>query len=309
MKKKVIQKVNNPPDQYCCGWAALIGRPNIGKSTLLNKIIGQKVSIISRRPQTTRHRILGVLTRDDYQLVLVDTPGIHKSESNYLNRVFNRAATSSLDTVDINLMLIDARGWHKDDEKVLKLIKQNKSKALLLINKIDQLSDKTRLLPLIQQSAEKHDFDEIIPLSALNGNGVESVLTTIGGYLPRGQADFPKDMITDRTYRFMAAEFVREQIFQQLGEELPYTSAVQVEEFEQTEKLDRISVLIWIDKASHKPIFLGKNGERLKKIGTKARLQMEESFGNKVYLQLWVKVKEGWAESDLSLRTLGYIEE
>lgn len=301
--------MNNESSQYRCGWAALVGRPNIGKSTLLNKIIGQKVSIISRRPQTTRHRILAVLTRDDYQLVLVDTPGIHKSESSYLNRVFNRAATSSLDSVDVNLMLIESRGWHDDDEKILRLIKQNKSKSLLIINKIDLLSDKKSLLPLIKQSAEKHDFEAIIPISAQTGDGVESVLTTIAGYLPQGQADFPKDMITDRTFRFMAAEFVREQIFQQLGEELPYTSAVQVEQFEQTEKLDRISVLIWVDKDSHKPIFLGKNGERLKKIGTKARLQMEQSFGKKVYLQLWVKVKEGWAESDLSLRTLGYLEE
>ncbi len=301
--------MNKSPDQYRCGWAALVGRPNIGKSTLINKIIGHKVSIISRRPQTTRHRILGVLTRDDYQLVLVDTPGIHKSEASYLNRVFNRAASSSLDTVDINLMLIDARGWHEDDEKILRLIKQNESKSFLIINKIDLVNDKENLLPLIKQSAEKHDFDEIIPVSAQTGDGIESVLKTIAVYLPQGQADFPKDMVTDRTFRFMAAEFVREQIFQQLGEELPYTSTVQVEQFEQTEKLDRISVLIWVDKDSHKPIFLGKNGERLKKIGTKARLQMEQSFGKKVYLQLWVKVKEGWAESDLSLRTLGYIEE
>lgn len=301
--------MTNQSEQYRCGWAALVGRPNIGKSTLLNNIIGQKVSIISRRPQTTRHRILGVLTREDYQLVLVDTPGIHKSESSYLNRVFNRAASSSLETVDVNLMLIDARGWHEDDKKVLKLIKQSQSKTLLLINKIDLLKDKTRLLPLIQQSSEYHDFDEIIPVSAQSGLGIDSVLTTISNYLPQGPAGFPKDMVTDRTFRFMAAELVREQIFQQLGEELPYTSAVQVEEFEQTEKLDRISVLIWVDRDSHKPIFVGKKGERLKKIGTRARQQMEQCFGKKVYLQLWVKVKEGWAESDLSLRTLGYLEE
>ena len=295
--------------QYRCGWAAIVGRPNIGKSTLLNKIIGQKVSIISRRPQTTRHRILGVLTRDDYQLVLVDTPGIHKSESSYLNRVFNRAASSSLETVDVNLMLIDARGWHEDDEKVLKLIKQNQSKTLLLINKIDVLKDKTQLLPLIEHGRQKYSFDEMIPISAQTGAGVDTILKTIGEYLPQGQADFPQDMVTDRTFRFMASELVREQIFQQLGEELPYTSAVQIEEFEQTENLDRISVLIWVDKDSHKPIFLGQNGQRLKKIGTRARRQMEQCFGKKVYLQLWVKVKEGWAESDLSLRTLGYLEE
>ncbi len=301
--------MTNQSEQYRCGWAALVGRPNIGKSTLLNNMIGQKVSIISRRPQTTRHRILGVLTREDYQLVLVDTPGIHKSESSYLNRVFNRAASSSLETVDVNLMLIDARGWHEDDKKVLRLIKQSQSKTLLLINKIDLLKDKTRLLPLIQQSSEQHDFDEIIPVSAQSGLGIDSVLTTISNYLPQGPAGFPKDMVTDRTFRFMAAELVREQIFQQLGEELPYTSAVQVEEFEQTEKLDRISVLIWVDRDSHKPIFVGKKGERLKKIGTRARQQMEQCFGKKVYLQLWVKVKEGWAESDLSLRTLGYLEE
>lgn len=296
-------------NDYRCGWSALVGRPNIGKSTLLNRIIGQKVSIISRRPQTTRHRILGVLTRDSYQLVLVDTPGIHRSESSYLNRVFNRAATSSLESVDVNLMMIDARGWHADDDKVLSVIKRSHSKTLLLINKIDRLKDKSRLLPLLEQSSKKHGFEQIIPLSAQNGSGVEQLLKSLYGYLPRGQADFPKQMVTDRTQRFMAAELVREQIFIQLGEELPYTSAVQVEEFHITETLLRISVLIWVDKASHKPIFLGKKGSRLKNIGTQARHEMEALFGNKVYLQLWVKVKEGWAQSDLSLRTLGYLEE
>ena len=296
-------------DDYRCGWSALVGRPNIGKSTLLNRIIGQKVSIISRRPQTTRHRILGVLTRASYQLILVDTPGIHKSESSFLNRVFNRAATSSLDSVDVNLMMIDARGWHNDDDKVLNVIKGNASNTILLMNKIDLLKDKTRLLPLLEQCSQKYEFKEIIPISAHNGGGVEQLLSSLYNYLPRGQADFPKQMITDRTQRFMAAELVREQIFMQLGEELPYTSAVQVEEFEQTPTLFRVSVLIWIEKASHKPIFLGKKGSRLKNIGTKARHEMEVLFGQKVYLQLWVKVKEGWADSDLSLRTLGYLEE
>ena len=294
---------------YRCGWSALVGRPNIGKSTLLNRIIGQKISIISRRPQTTRHRILGVLTRERYQLVLVDTPGIHQSESNYLNRVFNRAATSTLDTVDINLMMIDARGWHGDDDKVLGVIKKSPSKSILLINKIDMLKDKSRLLPLLEQCSKMHDFEQIIPISAHKGSGVEQLLKSLYDYLPQGQADFPKQMVTDRTHRFMAAELVREQIFTQLGEELPYTSAVQIEEFEQTETLLRISVLIWVDKASHKPIFLGKKGSRLKNIGTQARHEMEAIFGNKVYLQMWVKVKEGWAESDLSLRTLGYLEQ
>ena len=295
--------------EFRCGWSALVGRPNIGKSTLLNRIIGQKVSIISRRPQTTRHRILGVLTRERYQLILVDTPGIHRSESNYLNRVFNRAATSSLDSVDVNLMMIDARGWHDDDDKVLNVIKKTPSNSILLINKIDLLKDKTRLLPLLEQCSQRHDFKEIIPVSAHNGSGVEQLLKCLYNYLPQGQADFPKQMVTDRTQRFMAAELVREQIFTQLGEELPYTSAVQVEEFESTQTLLRISVLIWVDKASHKPIFLGKNGARLKNIGTQARHEMEAIFDNKVYLQLWIKVKEGWAESDLSLRTLGYLEE
>ncbi len=294
---------------YRCGWSALVGRPNIGKSTLLNRIIGQKVSITSRRPQTTRHRILGVLTRQRYQLILVDTPGIHRSESSYLNRIFNRAATSSLDAVDVNLMMIDARGWHADDDKVLSAIKRNQSKSILLINKIDMLKNKSRLLPLIDQSTKKHDFEEIIPISAEKGSGVEQLLNSLHGYLPEGQADFPKQMVTDRTQRFMAAELVREQIFIQLGEELPYTCAVQVDEFEESKTLHRISVLIWIEKVSHKPIFLGKKGARLKKIGTQARHEMEVLFGNKVYLQLWVKVKEGWAESDLSLKTLGYLEE
>jgi GTP-binding protein Era len=294
---------------YRCGWSALVGRPNIGKSTLINRIIGQKVSIVSRRPQTTRHRILGVLTRDNYQLVLVDTPGIHRSESKYLNRVFNRAATSSLDSVDVNLMMIDARGWHADDDKVLERIKRSRSNTLLLINKIDLVKDKTRLLPLLELCSKKHDFREIVPISASKGNGVEQLLKSLYTYLPGGQADFPKKMVTDRTQRFMAAELVREQIFIQLGEELPYTSAVQLDNFEQTKSLYRISVIIWVDKASHKPIFLGKKGSRLKNIGTQARREMEMIFSVKVYLQLWVKVKEGWAESDLSLRTLGYLEE
>ena len=295
--------------EYRCGWSALVGRPNIGKSTLLNRIIGQKVSIVSRRPQTTRHRILGVLTRDNYQLVLVDTPGIHRSESKYINRVFNRAATSSLDSVDINMMMIDARGWHADDDKVLEKIKRSQSSAIALINKTDLLKDKTRLLPLMEQCSEKYDFNEIVPISAHKGHGVEALLNSLYSYLPGGQADFPKQMVTDRTQRFMAAELVREQIFIQLGEELPYTSAVQVDEFVESDNLYRISVIIWVDKASHKPIFLGKKGRRLKNIGTQARREMETIFDNKVYLQLWVKVKEGWAESDLSLKTLGYIEQ
>lgn len=298
--------VNN---EYRCGWSALVGRPNVGKSTLLNRIIGHKVSIISRRPQTTRHRILGVLTAERYQLVLVDTPGIHRSETSYLNRVFNRAASSTLDTVDVNLLMIDARGWHDDDDKVLEHIKRSHTKTLLLINKIDMLRVKTRLLPLIEQCSKKFGFEEIIPISAKNGDGVDQLLNSIYDYLPGGQADFPKQMVTDRTHRFMAAELVREQIFLQLGEELPYTSAVQVEKFEETQTLHRISILIWVDKPSHKPIFLGKNGGRLKNIATQARHEMESLFGNKVYLQLWVKVKEGWAQSDLALRTLGYIEE
>ena len=298
-----------PQHDYRCGWAALVGRPNTGKSTLLNKMIAHKVSITSRRPQTTRHRILGILTRQDYQIVFIDTPGIHRSESSYLNRVFNRAASSSLDSVDLNLMLIDARGWHEDDNKVLGLIRKNKSRSILLINKIDLLKDKTQLLPLIRSCAQRYDFDEIFPVSAHTGKGVDHMLAQFHAYLPAGQADFPKDMVTDRTFRFMAAELVREQIFQQLGKELPYTSAVQVEEFVQTDDLSRISILIWVDKNSHKPIFLGKNGDRLKKIGTRARSQMENMFGGRVYLQLWVKVKEGWASSDLSLRTLGYLEE
>lgn len=294
---------------YRCGWSAVVGRPNTGKSTLLNRIIGQKVSIVSRRPQTTRHRILGVLTRDNYQLVVVDTPGIHHSESKYLNRVFNRAASSSLDSVDINLMMIDARGWHADDDKVLEMIKRTRSDTILVINKIDLVRDKTRLLPLLEECSHKYNFREIVPISAYKGKGVEQLLRSLYAYLPKGQADFPKQMVTDRTHRFMAGELVREQIFTQLGEELPYTSAVQLDQFEQSESLYRISVIIWVDKASHKPIFLGKKGNRLKQIGTQARREMERLFDSKVYLQLWVKVNEGWAESDLSLRTLGYIEQ
>lgn len=291
------------------GFVALAGRPNVGKSTLLNRLVGQKISITSRRPQTTRHRILGIKTRDHRQTIYVDTPGIHAGGGSLMNRALNRAARTSLVGVDCIVFLIAAPRWTDEDELVLALLKNMQCPVILAINKIDKLKDRSRLLALIESVRTKMPFAEIVPVSASNGLNIDDLETCISGFLPAHPAFYPTDQLSDRGERFQAAELVREQIFRGFGQELPYATAVEIEQFKREPKLLRIEAVIWVEKAGQKAILIGKGGERLKDIGQRARLEMQKQFGSKIYLALWVKLRAGWSDNARALRSLGYTED
>lgn len=292
------------------GFVTVAGPPNAGKSTLINRLVGQKISITSRRPQTTRHRILGIKTLSKAQIVFVDTPGLHHDEKKRLNRMINRTAINSLSEVDLIVFMIDHRGWSPSTVKSFQKIKQRDAPVVLVINKIDTLKDKSRLLPLIKESSEIYDFVEIVPLSAKKLENKDEFLNTLISHLPEGPPGFPADQISDRSERFIASELVREQTFQTLGEELPYESAVEVTRFDQEDPdYWKIDMTIWVDKPSQKSIVIGKQGVRLKTIGTRARMEMEKSFGVRIYLNLWVKHRKGWADNAAMVKSLGYGEE
>lgn len=294
-------------DDFKCGYVAVLGRPNVGKSTLMNHVLGQKVSITSRKPQTTRHRVLGIYTDDDAQILFVDTPGIHKKEARTINRYMNRAASSSIDYVDIIIFVVDGTIWSDDDELVLEKLKDAKAKSILFVNKVDKVQDKDSLLPHLEKLSAKHDFDAIFPGSALKGDNLDVLLATLKDWLPVGDLFYPEDYITDRSSRFMAAELVREKLMRSLGDELPYSCTVEIEQFKTQENGTlHINALILVERNSQKSILIGKQGSRLKQIGRDARLDMEEQFGQKVFLELWVKVKDGWADDERALRSLGY---
>jgi len=288
------------------GYVAIVGRPNVGKSTLLNRILGQKISITSRKPQTTRHQIVGVKTVADSQVIYVDTPGLHKDKKYALNRYMNRAASSALRDVDLVVFVIERTAWTDEDELVLEKIKQIQCPVILALNKVDQVADKDKLLPWIQQLSSKMAFAEILPIAALNGDNVEALEKEIAKRLSEGAHYFPEDQVTDRSERFMAAELVREKIMRRLGDEIPYQVAVEIEEFKRDEKLVTIRALILVEREGQKKIIIGKKGEQIKAIGRDARLDMEKLFDSKVMLTLWIKVKSGWSDSDRALRSLGY---
>ncbi|MBT8116068.1 MAG: GTPase Era [Arenicella sp.] len=302
------------------GFVTIIGKPNVGKSTLLNRIIGQKISITSHRPQTTRHRILGIHTDEDKQIVLVDTPGIHalgkKSNRTGMNKVINRTAVSSIEGVDVVCMMIAASGWAEADKLVLRalqdaLTKRTQVPVILLINKIDKLSTVNEVLPLIEQSAAMFDFAEIIPISAISKAGASQVshlIEVLGKYLPQGPAGFDAEQITDRSFRFLVSELIREQLFRRLGDELPYATAVSVSEFKLEHGVYQVNADIWVEKESHKAMVIGKHGQALKKIGTAARLSCERMLEKKVFLELYVKVRSGWSDNTRDLHSLGYDE-
>jgi len=287
------------------GTVAIVGRPNVGKSTLLNRLVGAHVAATSRKAQTTRHRLLGIRTDDDAQYLFVDTPGYQTQHANALNRVMNRTVGQVAAEVDVAVMVIDARGWDERDDPVLALIPPNVP-AILALNKIDKASDKSRVANVLVESSRKRDFAALVPISASKGTQLEALLGEIRKRLAEGEPAYGADDITDRPERFLAAELVRERIFRLLGDELPYSIAVDVDNFEQEGKLRRISATIYVDKPGHKAIVIGEKGATLKRIGTEARHAMEELFGSKVFLELWVKVKSGWADSDAALRQLGY---
>lgn len=288
--------------------AAIVGRPNVGKSTLVNRLVGQKVSIVSRRPQTTRHRILGVHTDEHAQVIYVDTPGLQRDEVGPMNRILNRTAAASVAGVDVAIMVITARGWSAGDDRPLEVARAAGCPLLLAVNKIDRLQNKRDLLPRIQAACERAEFAAVVPLSAATGANVDELAVAVSRYLPVQPALYPADQLSDRSDRFRAAEFVREQIFRMLGAELPYVSAVEIVAFSKEKKLLRIEAVIWVEKQGHKGIVIGKGGERLKEIGRHARLEMEAAFGSKVFLQLWVKVREGWSQDARALKSLGYDE-
>jgi len=285
---------------------AIVGRPNVGKSTLLNHLLGQKISITSRKPQTTRHRILGVSTRDEVQIVYVDTPGLHRGEGKALNRVMNRAALKAMSDVDVVLLVVDRLAWNAADEEALEAVRRTRKPVLLVINKTDRLESREALLPHIGTLRQKHDFAAIVPVSALRGNNLEALEREIAARLPEATHLFPQDQLTDRSERFMVAEIVREKLIRQLGEELPYASAVQIEEFRTERAVVHISALILVDKPGQKAIVIGQGGARLKRVGAEARADIERLLGTKVMLRLWVKVRSGWADDERALASLGY---
>lgn len=288
------------------GYVAIIGRPNVGKSTLLNHILGQKLSITSRKPQTTRHKIMGIKTEGDVQVVYVDTPGMHENHDKALNRYMNKAAQSAVKDVDVIVFMIDRTKWTSEDEMVLKSLQYVKCPVILAVNKVDFLADKQDLLPTLQKLDAKGNFAHIVPMSAKTGHNVDRLESIITSFISEGMHLFPDDQITDRSSRFLAAELVREKIMRQLGDELPYSMTVEIEEFRYEDNLLVISAAILIDRQSQKHIIIGDKGSRLKQIGRDARLDMEEMFECKVMLNTWVKVKSGWADSERALKSLGY---
>jgi len=288
------------------GYIAIVGRPNVGKSTLLNRILGQKISITARKPQTTRHQILGVKTTGSMQAIYVDTPGMHKHEPQALNRMMNRAASNALQDVDLVLFVVDRLAWTDEDQWVLEKLKVLDVPIFLLVNKIDRIRDKEALLPHLQNLAQQMDFAEIIPVSAQRGDQISELENLIAARLPEGIHYFPEDQVTNRSERFLAAELVREKIMRQLGEEIPYQVAVEIERFTHDDKVLHVDALILVEREGQKKIIIGKKGEQLKTIGRDARLDMERVFDTKVMLNLWVKVRSGWSDNERALRSLGY---
>ena len=293
--------------QTFCGMVAIVGRPNVGKSTLLNKLLGQKVSITSRKPQTTRHRIMGIDTEARHQAVFVDTPGLHVEEKRVINRLMNRAASSSLAEVGLVLFLVEGTKWTEDDQMVLNKVMQSKLPCWLLVNKSDNVKDKTQLMTHLQWLQEQHDFEKIMPISAKLGRNVDQLREMVHDSLPESEFYFPEDYITDRSSRFMASEIIREKLMRFTGDELPYSVTVEIEQFLMADNgVYRINGLILVERETQKRMVIGKGGQRLKTIGAEARKDMENLFDNKVFLELWVKVKSGWADDERALRSLGY---
>jgi GTP-binding protein Era len=295
---------------YRAGHVAVLGRPNVGKSTLVNALVGAKVSIVSPRPQTTRHRLLGIATFPDAQLLLVDTPGIHreqgKSTASAMHRWMNRAARGALEGVDVAVLVIRAGQWDDADSFAYEALRTAGLPVVLVVNQIDRIRDKTTLLPYLAKITEGREFVGVHPISALKRNGLEALVKTVTQFLPEQPALYGEDEITDKSQRFLAGEMVREQLMRQLGEELPYATTVEIESFVVEGSMLRIGAVIWVERDGQKAIVIGKGGERLRDIGSKARLQMERLFGAKVFLQTWVRVREGWSDDEAALRTFGY---
>ena len=287
------------------GTIAIVGRPNVGKSTLLNHLIGEKISIVSRKAQTTRHRIMGILTRPDAQFVFVDTPGFQTKHTNALNRTMNRGVSQALAEVDVVILVLDADHFDERDKAVIRLLPAERP-VILAVNKIDQIKDKAKLLPVLAELARQYAFAAIVPVSAARGSQLEDLLAETRKHLPNDELLYGEEEITDKSERFLASEYIREKLFRLIGDELPYAATVEVEKFELDGALRRISAAIVVDKQAHKGIVIGKGGETLKRIATEARQDMERLFDGKVFLEVFVKVKSGWSDDERVLKSLGY---
>ncbi|NVK12457.1 MAG: GTPase Era [Gammaproteobacteria bacterium] len=295
--------------QTRCGFIAIVGRPNVGKSTLLNRILGQKLAITSRKPQTTRHRMLGIHTEDQTQFVFVDTPGIHKSTGRALNDYMNKEAVDSLRDVDAAIFVVDRMRWTDEDEHVFELLKKSKTPIILAINKVERLENKNEVFPYISELSNRHDFASIIPISALQGVQVDALLKAVEPHVPPSPMFFSEDQITDKSSRFLAAEIVREKITRQLGDELPYQMTVEIESFKDQGNVLDIHAVILVERDGQKRIVVGKQGSRIKLIGQEARKDMERLFDRKIMLHTFVKVKRGWSDDERALKSLGYDSE
>lgn len=289
-----------------CGYVALIGRPNVGKSTLMNHLLKQKISITSRKPQTTRHRILGINTTEAGQAIYMDTPGMHSSEKRALNRYLNRTADTTLMGVDVVVWLIDGLSWHEYDEVIFKKLEQAGLPVILAVNKVDKVKDKDAILAFFAEAQHRFPFEHLIPISALKGSNLDQLENAVMQLLPEGELIYPEDQITDRPERFLCAEIVREKLTRRLGDELPYALTVEIERYEEKPGIVKIYAIIWVERPTQKNIVIGKEGEMLKKIGTDARHDIEKLIDQKVYLQLWVKVKKGWSDNERALQNLGF---
>jgi GTPase len=289
-----------------CGYVALIGRPNVGKSTLMNHLLKQKISITSRKPQTTRHRILGINTFEAGQIVYIDTPGMHGNDQRALNRYLNRTAETTLFGVDLIIWLIDGFFWHPYDEIIFSKLQEAGLPVILAVNKVDKIKDKDAILAFFNEAQHKFPFKHLIPISALKKTNLDQLEKLILPLLPENELIYPEDQITDKSERFLCAEIIREKLTRRLGDELPYSLTVEIERFEENPTITKIYALIWVEKLSQKNIVIGTDGDILKKVGTDARLDMEKLLDRKVYLQLWVKVKKGWSDNERALQSLGF---
>jgi GTP-binding protein Era len=302
----VTHQTDSDGPAHRCGFAAIVGRPNVGKSTLLNALLGQKISIVSPKPQTTRHRILGILTRPSAQIVFVDTPGLHAGARRAMNRHMNRAALASLQDADVNLFVVEALRWTEEDQRVLDELTRQGRPIILILNKVDKVFPKERLLPFIEEMSKRGKFEEMIPISALKGTQLEQLPELIARFLPVSPPHFPEDQITDRSPTFQAAEIVREKLTLRLRQELPYGLTVGIEQFKEEDGRLLINAVIWVERNGQKAIVIGHGGEQLKEVGRAARIEMSERFGMPVHLELWVKVKENWSDNETALKQLGY---
>ncbi len=296
-------------EQFHCGYIALVGRPNVGKSTLLNQLVGQKLSITSRKPQTTRHQIVGIDTQADAQFIYIDTPGIHKANKRALHRYLNKAAKSAIQGVHVIAFLVEALSWTDEDELVLQNLQDAKSPVLLVVNKVDLVQDKEALLPFIQKISASIDAKAVLLVSAKQNRHVDDLKQSIKTYLPESEAYYPDDQLTNKSSRFIAAEIVREKLIRFLGDELPYSTTVEIEKYDDQPELLKLHALIWVERDNQKAIVIGKQGKMLKKIGISAREDLQQFFDKKVHLQTWVKVRSGWSDDERALHQLGYQDE